>query len=272
MPSQTLKRRSLHTIFALAYLRLRLLLRQKLGWISIGIGCLLVGLSILVANVSFVNPEKIFWDFSLGVIFVLQVGLSVLLGSQIYSDEKERRTLHLLLTSGVSRAHWIIGNAIGIWLALSLMNLLWFLLTLGTAALSFEVTTVGKVMALQAVLLISVETLVLILFSMFTSFFVRPLIALSASALATVFMHSLGSLQRVFTDPQAGILLQARVFSIVLWMGRALPPLEWLDLKSFVGYEAQMPWFYVAQMAGLGILWAILFAAFSWARFDRMDL
>ncbi len=51
-----------------------------------------------------------------------------------------------------------------------------------------------------------------------------------------------------------------------------LPPLEWLDLKIFVGYENSMGWAFMAQMGAVGFFWALLLLCFCWLRFDKMDL
>lgn len=257
-------------IWALASIRLRLLLRQKLGWISILVGCLLVLLSLSISNVSFVNPQKIFWDFSLGIIFIFQVGLAVFLGSQLYHEERGRRTLHLILSAGVSRFQWICGNALGIWLGLTLMSALWYLLTLGTSAIVFE--TDLAYMAFQAVLLMSLETLIIILMSMFLSFILRQMLGLAFSAILVVLLHSMGSIQRIFTDPQVGRFVDDNGVTAVMWAARLLPPLEWLDLKIFVGYESSVGWGFMSQMIALALCWSALLLSFSWLRFEKMDL
>jgi ABC-2 type transport system permease protein len=257
-------------ILALAWLRLKLLLRQKLGWISILVGVGLVVISLLVANVSFVNAMKIFWDFSLSVIFVLQLTLALYLGSQLYSDEKNRRTLHLLLTSGLSRSQWIVGNVLGIFLALLAMQALWYGVVLATSYLVFSDAYVF--ISLQAMALQSVEVFLLIFFALFSSLFLRPVLSLISVVIVTFFLHSLTSLQNIFTDPQVGRFVDDRGSSFVLIAARFLPPLEWLDLKPLVGYQESLSWLTFSGIAASGILWASLFGVLAWLRFERMDL
>ena len=255
---------------SIARLRFKLLIRQRLGWISIGVGCFLVLTSLVIARVSYLSPLKIFLDFGLGAIFLLQMSLAVLLGSQLFSDEKSRRTLHLLLSSGVSRFGWVVGNALGIWAGLTLMCALWAGLTWALSAVVFP-QSVDVAMG-QALILMVMESLLVVLMSMLASFMMRPLLALVATGASVVFLHSITSLQRIFTDPQVGVYTDDRGLDVVLWAARLLPPLEWFDLKLFVGYVAQVPWIFVAKMCGIGLMWAILLAAAAWYRFERMDL
>jgi ABC-type transport system involved in multi-copper enzyme maturation permease subunit len=252
------------------WLRMRLMLRQKLGWMSVLVGCLLVLISLIVSRVSFVNPLKIFWDFALAASFVIQVALSLYLGTQLYPDERNRRTLHIILSSGVSRLVWLLGNGLGIWISLVAMNVLWFALSVGAAYLGFE--SGSFMMAFQSQLLQSVEVLILVFMAIFFSFYVRPLLALLGCFFITALLHSLSALQRVFTDPQVGRYVDEGGASWILWAARLLPPLEWLDLKPFVGYQASHDWSFVAQMILLGLLWTALISTASWLRFDSMDL
>jgi ABC-type transport system involved in multi-copper enzyme maturation permease subunit len=265
-----LSAKSFRNIFALARIRMRLLLRQKLGWISLSVGVGLVFLSFLVSNVSFINPQKIFWDFALATSFVLQLSLAVFLGSQLFHEERGRRTLHLILSSGVSRLQWLVGNALGIWAALTLMHVLCFVVTLFSSKLKFEGGL--ELMAAQSSFLLNIEVLLVLLMSIVLSLFLRQMLALAFSAILVVLLHSMNSIQSIFTDPQVGRYVEDNGASVVLWLARFLPPLEWLDLKSFVGYEPSVSWALVGQMTGLGLLWAVFLVCVSWLRFEKLDL
>lgn len=263
--------RFVKNILALILIRVRLLLRQKLGWISVIVGCGLVLLSLLISEVSFINPQKIFWDFSLGVIFILQLALAIFLGSQLYHEERGRRTLHLILSAGVSRFEWLLGNGLGIWISLTLMNVLWFGLTLLSSKLMFVEGGLAT-LAAQAMVLLGVEVLIVVFMSMLFSLFVRQMLALSLSAILVLLLHSMSSVQRIFSDPQVGRFVDDNGVSLVLWLARLLPPLEWLDLKSLVGYENSVSTALVAQMICVGALWSLLLLCLSWLRFEKLDL
>ncbi len=257
-------------VFEILRIRVMLLLRQKLGWMSIIVGLLLVVLSLIVAQVSFINPLKIFWDFALGASFTLQILLGLFLSTQVFNDEKYRRTLHLVLSGGVHRAAWLLGMGLGIWVVLVIMNGAWFLVSGVMAGLHFN--SWDWMMPLQSTIALSLETLVLVFLGLFISMWVKPVLSLTLAALLTVLLHSLTSLQRVFTDPQVGRFIDDGGSAWVLWAARLLPPLEWFDLKVMVGYQSSVEWSLLLQLAVLSILWSAVLAAAAWLRFDRMDL
>ena len=262
--------KSVRNILALAQIRVRLLLRQKLGWMTLLVGVGLVFISLIVSNVSFVNPLKIFWDFALGAAFVLQVALAVYFGSQLFHEERGRRTLHLILSAGVSRLEWLCGNIFGTWLSLSLMNVVWFVLTFLCSRAMFS-GSLG-LMAAQSSFMLSIEVLVILALSSFFALFLRQMLSLIFSVLVVVLLHSVGSIQRIFTDPQVGRFVENNGASFVLWVARFLPPLEWFDLKIFVGYQDSVSSALMVELTVVGLLWAVFLMGVSWLRFEKMDL
>jgi ABC-type transport system involved in multi-copper enzyme maturation permease subunit len=257
-------------IVSLAWLRGHLILRQRLGWASLLVGLALVFVGAITANVSYLQPVRIFWDFALAASFVLQVALALYLSSQLFADEKQRRTLHLLLTAGLSRWQWLLGNVLGIWLALVGIDLLWFAFSCLVAWFNFGSHTM--LVQAQVKIFQALELLVLIPLGMMISLWVRPLLALTLSLSLAALLHSIDSLQRVFTDPEAGRWVQAQAASIVLWGTRLLPPLHWFDVKMMVGYEPSVPWTLMGAALLMALAWAALLSVAAWLRFERMDL
>jgi ABC-type transport system involved in multi-copper enzyme maturation permease subunit len=257
-------------ISSLAFLRCHLILRQRLGWASLLVGLGLVFLGAVTANVSYLQPVRIFWDFALGASFVLQCALALFLSTQLFGDEKQRRTLHLLLSAGLSRWDWLLGNALGIWLALIGIDLLWFAFSCGVAWLNFGAHSI--LVQSQVKLFQALELLVLIPLGLFASLWVRPLLALTLSISLATLLHALDSLQRVFTDPEAGRWVQAQLVSVVLWATRLLPPLHWFDVKGLVGYEPLVPWSLLGAALLVALAWSGLLSVAAWLRFERMDL
>jgi ABC-type transport system involved in multi-copper enzyme maturation permease subunit len=255
---------------ALVLLRFRLLLRQKIGWVSLLVGLALILIGYSTASVSFVSPQKIFWDFALGLSFVLVHVLALYLGAQLFNDEKERRTLHLVLVGGVSRPQWLVGNILGIWLGLVAIDSIWFVTTWLVSLASFS--WAGAWILIQVKILQALSVLVVLAFTSLFSLLLRPLLALFLSGALFLFLYSVSSVERVFSDPQTGMLNEARWALSVLKVSRFLPPLEWFDLKMFVGYESQIAWSTFGYTVALGCAWtAILLGLASW-RFQKLDL
>ena len=177
--------KSLESILTIAVFRTRLLLRQKLGWLSLLIGVGVIMLSQVMAQASFINPLKIFWDFALGANFLIQVVLAIYLSSQLLKDESTNRSLHLLLSSGLSRLSWFLGNGLGIFITLCFMNFSWLVFSFLSSRLFFE-SWGNPMIQLQCQWLVMMEILIVIFltflpFSSYYSFFSSSFSALSAS-------------------------------------------------------------------------------------------
>ena len=254
----------------MATLRWRLILRQKAGWLGFSLCAVCVFLSLIFARASYLAPERIFWDFSLGSCFVVVISLAIYLGSQLFADEQHRRTLHLVLSSGVSRGAWLHGNVCGIWLNLLGLTAIWWGLTGLTSWVIFH--DVPAEISFQVQWALIFEVLIVLWGTVAISLCVRPLLAMAASASGVFFLHSLSSLERIFSDPESGHLMRSSGIQSILSAARWAPQLEWFDLRVFIGYEASFPWSNLLTLTTLGLLWALLFSVLGSLRFERMDL
>ncbi len=257
-------------IYHLMVLRLFLMLRQKIGWMSLSIGVAVVIIAFIAADVSYLSPVKIFFDFALAASFLIQTFLAIYFGSSLFDDEKTRRTLHLVLSGGVSRLEWLTGNILGVWVALLLMDLVWSIVTISTGMLQFGF--VPFEIFFQIKILQGMECLVLVSLATFFSLWVKPILALALTFSIALFSHSVNEVQKIFMDPITGRFVESSVFTIVYWASKILPPLEWFDIKPLVGYEGSIPWIVALGIAALGTIWSLLLIVASWLRFDRLDI
>jgi ABC-type Na+ efflux pump permease subunit len=251
-------------------LRLKLLVRQKLGLVAAVTGVLAVVLSHMFSQASFLSPARIFWDFCLGSFFVLQSALTLYLSTQLLAEERNRRTLHLLLASGVPRYAWLVGNTLSIWVLSAGMGFLWLGVALLSAKLLF--TAVPVIIVLQAQLALAAELLLVTFLGVLLSLIVRPVLALGTAASLFLFLHSVGSIERIFSDAESGHLIDTAGITTMLKLARFLPPLEWFDLRVFVSYQDSVSWSLVGGLVLMGVLWAALLAVASILTFERMDL
>lgn len=258
------------SVWAIVALRLRLMLKQKLGWMTLVAGFIVIFLSGRIAISSFANPDKIFWDFSLGASFVVQAVLALYFSSQLVHDEQSRGTLALTLGASVSRAHWILGQGLGIWLGLLAMNFSWLLFSVLWSLVSFGPPSL--LILFQVQILLAAEMAVVIFLALLASLFLRPLLALLSVSTLFVFLHSLSGLQRILSDPQSGAFVENRGLSVVLFLARFFPPLEWWDARAFVGYAAALDSLYFWKALGLAILWFLLLAQLCKGIFESKDI
>jgi hypothetical protein len=86
------------------------------------------------------------------------------------------------------------------------------------------------------------------------------------------FFHSVASVERIFQDPVSRRWVDA---DGVRWMLKAAhwgPPLEWFDLRVFVGYQESAGFSTLGTLALLALLWSSLLAAWGYWKFRRIDL
>lgn len=269
-PSPEPARSPLRLWLSVAKLRFALLVRQRLGWASAGAALLAVLVSMLFARVSFVNSYKIYWDFALGAIFLLQAASALYVGSQLFHEERTRRTLHLLVASGVPRGAWLAGNAAGIWAALLAANLLGLFLALLFSYLVFGTAPWLAVIETQVAL--AFEMGIVVWGAMLLSLVVRPALSFLGSAAFFFFLHSTGSIERILADRQTGRFIDTGGVKAVLWIAKVLPPLDWYDLRGFVGYRDSVGFLALAELGALALLWGLFLSILSTLRFKRMDL
>lgn len=255
----------------LAKWRFFLLRRQRLILGSTLFGLLALFVCYAVASSSYLLPQKIYWDFVLGFCFVALSFLSIYAASTLFGDERQRRTLHLLLASGVSRRAWLWGNFCGIFAAHIALLAVWTLVA-GLFALLVPTDGLGLAIIAQAQLALVLELLIVTAMAMAFSFFLRPMLAMVLSLVLVLFLHSQVSLLTVLGDSQTGAFNSPLLLPILQWIVPMLPPLEWYDLRILVGYESSFSWSKIAGLAGMAIAWAVFWIEIGLLKFRKTDL
>jgi Cu-processing system permease protein len=121
----------MRALSAIAWVTLRELIKDKLLYNVVVVGALLVALSFLVSQMSFVKQERILIHLGLGSMQVTLAFLAILASSNLLPRELERRTLWVAVARPITRAHFVLGKLLGFWCFLGIN---WALL--GTLLLS----------------------------------------------------------------------------------------------------------------------------------------
>lgn len=256
----------------LARWRFFLLRRQRLVLAVAALGLAGILVCWAVATATYLAPAKVFWDFSLGLQFVLLSLLAVLLSANLYADERQRRTLHLLLAAGISRRAWLVGNLLGIVAVLQVLLIFWTTFSWLMALLLPQSPDLGMGIVLQAQLALSLEIFIIVGMCAAFSFFLRPTIALLAALSLIIFLHSQISLLSVLADAQTGAFNQPLLQPLLQWLVPWLPPLEWYDLRTLVGYSPPLPALRMATLALMALGWSTFWVEVGHWKFRRIDL
>ena len=253
----------------LAKFRFKLLLRQKLGWGAMCGAACYVPFALFLAFSSYVRPDKIFWDMSTGFSFVVSMILATYLGSHLFKDEQTRKTLSFVLTLKASRKDWIYGNWCGIAALLGVSIVGWtVLVTLGALLAS---GIFPPPILYQAQLLLILESVLVLAISMLFSFFMRPLLAWFLVGALCTLLHSKTYLEMLVVESHFEGLTKF-VYNSILFILNFLPPLEWWDIRMFVGFYEPVSLFQILLVVGLTMAWTYIILFISRLTLEGKDL
>ncbi len=244
-------------------------MKQKLGWAALSAAFILIPFSLFLALSSFVRPDKIYWDLTTSFSFIISILLSSYLGSHLFYEEQQRKTLSFILTLKNSRAEWIYGKVLGISLFLLFTVLCWTLvMILGSYIYAQDF---GPPILWQAQLLMLIEALVILAASLFFSFFLRPLLAWFLTLALATLLHSKSYLEL--------LVKEARLEDTTKWLYKGiifilnfLPPLEWWDIRMFVGFRDSLDTKQIFTVLCVGAAWIFIILFFSKNKMEKMDL
>ena len=143
-------------------------LRDKILYNLVLFAGLLIGLSVLLADLSITEHHKVIVDMGLAAINLIGVIIAIFVGISLVNKEIERRTIYTIMARPISRASFIMGKYLGLALTLFVnMAIMWavFLLTLWLYHVPIQPSL------FQASLLIFVEILVVTAIALFFSTF-----------------------------------------------------------------------------------------------------
>jgi len=166
--------KSLVRIHALAVNTFREAIRNKLLYVLLGFGIVMIAAGVLLATLSYVEVDEILQDVGMAAIRLFSAGIAIFVGVGLIHDEVERRTIFTILSKPVSRSEFLIGKWAGltftVWLQLLLMALAFALVSrLADAPL-------GRDHAL-AIALVGFELAVLVAIATFFSAFTTKMLA-----------------------------------------------------------------------------------------------
>ena len=255
---------SLRRIWPIATNTLREALRSRLLYTLLFYAVGLIGFSILVASLSYVEGERIIQDLGLASIRLFSVGIAIFVGIGLIHGEVDRRTIYTILAKPVRRSEFLLGKFLGlllaVWLQLGLMSVAFAGVSLGVGA----PLDLGYAAALG---LVGIELMVVVAVATLFSAFTTPMLA----ALFSLGIYVLGHLSRnlyfLGQDSDA-----EGVRSVATFLYRVLPDLETFNLSIQAVHGLAIP----ASQVGWAILYGaaysaalLLLAAFV---FERRDL
>ena len=159
-------------IRVIAMTTFRELIREKFFLVIVFVAVFLIGLSLLLGELSFDESQKILADIGLTAVQLSSLGLALFIGSFMISREIEKQTCLLMLSRPITRTEFLLGKFGGIVLLISLLNL-----TLPLALLTLLNRWDLATHMAQIILSIWLEALVILALVFMFSVFLRPVLA-----------------------------------------------------------------------------------------------
>jgi ABC-type transport system involved in multi-copper enzyme maturation permease subunit len=253
----------LKPIWIIATNTFREIIRDRILYGIAVFALLLMGVSLVLGQLSFSEQARISADFGFAGIQIGTAAIAIFLGSTLVSREIEKQTILTLLARPISRSDFLVGKFVGLALVISLVLMgLSFVLAGVLTVLNFALGGAFFV----AILGVLFEGLILVAITLFFGSFARPTTTTLFSVATFLIGHWVGSLN--FFIEKSNSALFKIVGQIVT---RAMPDLEVFNWRAAPIYGVSIPLTEVLR-AGLNAFgWLILLLSLSMVIFRRRD-
>lgn len=238
-------------------------LRDKILYNLLLFAGMLIGLSVLLADLSITEHHKIIADMGLAAINLTGVVIAMFVGISLVNKEIDRRTVYTIMARPISRAFFILGKYAG--LALTLFINVAIMLVVFLVTLWLYHVPVGLSL-FQAVGLIFVELLVVTAIALFFSTFSSS----TLSAILTLGIYVIGHLTADLKS-LAGKTQSEAARAIVNGLYYLCPNLEALNIKGQAAVGIPVGSDYVVLASLYGFAYAAVLVTGACLVFQRRD-
>jgi ABC-type transport system involved in multi-copper enzyme maturation permease subunit len=238
-------------------------LRDKILYNLLLFAVMLMGASILLADLAIMEHHKIIKDIGLAVINLGGIMIAIFVGISLVSKEIERRTIFTIMARPISRAQFILGKYLGLMITLSINLIAMTVVFIGTLWM-YRVPI--QMSIFQAIELIFVELLLVTAVALFFSTFSSS----TLSAIMTLGVYAVGHL----TTDMKGVAEKSQNEVITMLMTGLYylcPNLEALNIKGQAATGVPISLSYQSLATLYGVIYATLLVVAACAIFQRRD-
>lgn len=220
-----LKKTHMKTLFTLTKNTFRETIRDRILFVIIFFALAFIVSSVLMAEISARQNEKIIIDFGLAMINIFGVLITIFVGTNLVYKEIDRKTIFMLLSKPINRSTFILSKFFGLGAVLFLIT---FLMTI-----IFFLLAPFKWGFLLAILMMYFSFLLLLAVVLFFASFMQPMLSAFASLLVYIVGYITVDLKAFVENNQVSVFFQKfGDFIYYLW-----PNFEILNLKNIVVYD-----------------------------------
>ena len=238
-------------------------LRDKILYNLLLFAGMLIGLSVLLADLSITEHHKIIADMGLAAINVIGVIIAIFVGISLVNKEIERRTVYTIMARPISRTAFILGKYAG--LALTLFVNVLIMLAVFLLTLWFYNVPIGPAI-FQAVGLIFVELLVVMAVALFFSTFSSSTLSAILTLGIYVLGHLTADLKGLAEKSESGA---ARAIMNALYY--LCPNMEALNIKGQAAVGIPVGPDYLLLVSLYGVAYAAVLVTGACLVFQRRD-
>lgn len=185
--------------------------------------------TLFIASISLEQSTRVIIDFGITAIYSLQMFVAIFIGSMLIYKEIERKTFYLLLPKPISRTEIIIGKCLGLTATTILVTLLSTIFLFVTLYIQSGHTHATAI--ITSLYLSTLESILIILISMFFSSITSPILA-SLATVAFFFVGHAGDIFRYIFMTTKSTLIEVITKAIYY----ILPNLEKFNIRNDIIY------------------------------------
>ncbi|MDD2565987.1 MAG: ABC transporter permease [Candidatus Gracilibacteria bacterium] len=239
----------------------RELKRNKILYMILFFGILLIVFSIALASLSLGQTEKIILDFGLAMIEVFGLVSVIFIGSQLIFNEINGKTIYLILSKPISRFEFILGKFLGFALILAFIV---FFQTVIFLAIVFYTKTSFDLLIIFSIIFIYLKLLILFAIILFFSTFVSSILAIVLTIIVYIISHGITSIIDMAARSNNYLMLQLGKILYVTF-----PNFEALNIKNLILSPVKIEPTYLIFNSAYGLVYLAIILGLTIVIFNR---
>jgi len=248
-------------MFNIALNTFRELTRNKILYMIVFFGVVLIAFSLVFASLSLGQTDKIVVDFGLAMIEIFGIISVIFIGSQLLFREIEGKTVYLIISKPIARYEFILGKFLGFAMILFFVI---FIQSLISFVIFFISGTPFSILLFASIGFIYLKLLLLFAIILFFSTFISPLLAILVTLGVYIISHSVTSMMTMAQKSGNIAMYYASEVLMVIF-----PNFEALNVKSVIGTPVVLGPVYFAWNTLHALLYLALLLTFASLIFSR---
>ncbi len=255
-------------IAALALNTFREAIRNKVFYIIFIFALVLMASSLVFTQLALGEQDRVVKHLGLSAINIFGLLLAMFVGVNLVHEELDKRTIYLLLATGMSRTQFILGKFFGLFITVIVNVLLMTLLLFITIGFTQGATITPSLV--YAIFLYLFEVMVIIAIAVLFSSFSTPVLSAVLTFMCWIIGHLAEDLL-TFSErlEKEGSLALAKLLH---WIYYFLPNLELFNIKNQVAYQESIMVFVTWKAPAMAILYTVILLTITSLTFAKRDV